>query len=216
MCDIGTKYMLNAIPYIGKATNTNGLPLREYFMKELTRPIHGSKCNLTCDNWFTSVLLAKSFLREPYKLTLVGTRRLNKREIPEEMKNTCSRPGGPSMFGYDGCLTLVSYKTKLSKMVYLPYSCDEGVLNPKTGKPEMIMYYNQTKEYMKIPSTKRTTPWMIKRLEAPTLPKHARDNILNIFPQRNHDALETTGNEPPAKKRRYCDYCTSKKRRCRK
>lgn len=41
MCDSGTKYMINAMPYIGKATNTNGLPLGEYYVKELSQPIHG-------------------------------------------------------------------------------------------------------------------------------------------------------------------------------
>lgn len=146
LCDSGTKYMLNAMPYIGRATNTNGLPQGEYYVKELSRPLHGTNRNITCDNWFTSVPLAKSLLQEPYKLTLVGTIRSNKREIPEELKNTRSRPVGTSMFCYDGCLTLVSYKPKPSKMVYLLSSCNEdGVINTTTGKPEMIMYYNQTK-----------------------------------------------------------------------
>jgi hypothetical protein len=146
MCDSGTKYMLNAMTYIGRATNTNGLPQGEYYVKELSQPIHGTNRNVTCDNWFTSVPLAKSLLQEPYKLTLVGTIRSNKREIPEELKNTRSRLIGTSMFCYDRSLTLVSYKPKPSKMVYLLSSCDEeGVLNSTTGKPEMIMYYNQTK-----------------------------------------------------------------------
>lgn len=47
------------------------------------------------------------------------------------------------MFGYDGCLTLVSYTPKPSNIVS---SCDEeGVLNSTTGKPEIVMYYNQNK-----------------------------------------------------------------------
>lgn len=83
ICDSGTKYMFNAMPYIGKATNTNGLPQGEFYVKELSQPIHGTSRNITCDNWFTSVPLAKSLLSEPYKLTLVGTIRSNKREIPE-------------------------------------------------------------------------------------------------------------------------------------
>ncbi|GBP63866.1 PiggyBac transposable element-derived protein 4 [Eumeta japonica] len=146
MCDSGTKYMINAMPYIGKATNTNGLPQGEYYVKELSKPVHGTNRNITCDNWFTSVPLAKTLLQDPYKLTLVGTIRSNKREIPEQMKNTRSRAVGTSMFCYDGPLTLVSYKPKPSKMVYLLSSCDEnGSINQATGKPEMIMYYNQTK-----------------------------------------------------------------------
>ncbi|GBP43087.1 RNA-directed DNA polymerase from mobile element jockey [Eumeta japonica] len=91
MCDSGTKYMLNAIPYIERATNTKGLPKGEYYVKELSQPIHGTNRNVTCDNWFTSIPLAKSLHEEPYKLTLFGTIRSNKQEIPEELKNTRSR-----------------------------------------------------------------------------------------------------------------------------
>ncbi|CAK1596514.1 unnamed protein product [Parnassius mnemosyne] len=274
LCDSGTKYMLNAMPYIGRATNTNGMPQGEFYVKELSRPLHGTNRNITCDNWFTSVPLAKSLLQEPYKLTLVGTLRSNKREIPEELKNTRSRSVGTSMFCYDGCLTLVSYKPKPSKMVYLLSSCDEdGVINPITGKPEIIMYYNQTKGgvdtfdqmcssmscsrktnrwpmsmfygilniafvnsyviychnilaknekplnrrgYMKKLSAQLSESWMKERLEAPTLPKHVRDNIANILPKPVVQNDTDNEEEPPAKKRRYCTFCTNKKKRMSK
>lgn len=146
MCDSGTKYMINGMPYLGRGTQTNGLPLGEYYVKELSKPLHGSCRNITCDNWFTSIPLAQSLLQEPYKLTMVGTVRSNKREIPEELKNSRSRPVGSSMFCFDGPLTLVSYKPKPAKMVYLLSSCDEdATIHQGTGKPDMIMYYNQTK-----------------------------------------------------------------------
>lgn len=79
MCDNDSKYMINAIPYIGRATVTVGLPLGEYFVKELTRPLHGSNRNITTDNWFSSIPLAKALLCEPYKLTIVCTLRSNKK-----------------------------------------------------------------------------------------------------------------------------------------
>ncbi|XP_058983469.1 piggyBac transposable element-derived protein 4-like [Musca domestica] len=146
ICDSTTKYMFNAIPYLGKTTNTAGLPLGEFYVKELSRPIHGIYRNITCDNWFTSIPLAKGLLNEPYKLTLVGTIRSNKREIPEEIKNTRARKVGTTMFCYDGPLTLLSYKPKPSKMVYLLSSCNEkGTIDDKTGKPDIILYYNETK-----------------------------------------------------------------------
>lgn len=146
MCDSGTRYMIDSMPYLGKGTNTGGAPLGEYFVKELTRSIHGTNRNVTMDNWFTSVPLAKQLLQQPYKLTLVGTLRANKREIPEEMKNCRSRNVNTSMFCYDGPLTLLSYKPKPSKMVYLLSSCDEeGSVNPETKKPRMVEFYNSTK-----------------------------------------------------------------------
>lgn len=50
------------------------------------------------------------------------------------------------MFCFDGPLTLVSYKPKPSKMVFLLSSCDEdAVINESNGKPEMILFYNETK-----------------------------------------------------------------------
>ncbi|CAH2101186.1 unnamed protein product [Euphydryas editha] len=128
------------------ATNTNVLPQGEYYFKELSQPVHGSNRNITCNNWFTSIPAAKSLLLEPYKLTVVGTVRSNKRETPEELKNSRSRPVGTSMFCFDGPLTLASYKPKPSKMVYMLSSCGEdAAINLTTGKPEIIMFYNQTK-----------------------------------------------------------------------
>lgn len=138
--------MIDAIPYLGKCTDTRGLPLGEYFVKELTRSIHGSNRNVTTDNWFTSIPLAKSLEREPYKLTLVGTLRANKREIPDELKNSRNRAVGTSMFCYDGSLTLLSFKPKPSKIVYMLSSCDEeGTVNLASKKPHMIEFYNATK-----------------------------------------------------------------------
>uniref|UniRef100_A0A0K8W812 PiggyBac transposable element-derived protein 4 n=1 Tax=Bactrocera latifrons TaxID=174628 RepID=A0A0K8W812_BACLA len=90
ICDSSTKYMFNAIPYPGKTTITSNLPLGECYVKELSRPIHDTCRCITYDNWFTSIPLAKDLLKEPYKLTLVGTVRSNKREIPEEFTSpTC-------------------------------------------------------------------------------------------------------------------------------
>ncbi|CAK1589288.1 unnamed protein product [Parnassius mnemosyne] len=272
MCDIGTKYMINAMPYLGKGTQTNGLPLGEYYVKELTKPIHGSNRNVTCDNWFTSISLAKSLLQEPYKLTLVGTIRSNKREIPEELKNSRSRPVGTSMFCFDGPLTLVSYKPKPAKMVYLLSSCNEDAsINEPTGKPEIIIYYNQTKggvdtldqmcstmfssrktnrwpmaifygmlniacinayvvythniatkgekalnrkKFMENLSTALTSPFMRKRLDAPTLKRYLRDTITNNLLQMSaQEPTEEDTIEPVAKKRGYCKYCPSKIKR---
>lgn len=146
MADSSTKYMCNAMPYMGKNTNTGNEPLATYFVKELSKPYHGSKRNLTMDNWFTSVPLAEELLKPPYNLTLVGTLRSNKREIPKEMANTRTRPVGSSVFGFDKELTLVSYKPKSNKVVYLLSTThDQPVINTNSKKPEIIEFYNSTK-----------------------------------------------------------------------
>ncbi|XP_045450544.1 piggyBac transposable element-derived protein 4-like [Melitaea cinxia] len=269
LCDAATKYMVNAIPYIGKSTKTNGLPLGEFYVKELTKTVHGSNRNITCDNWFTSVPLAKTLLKSPYNLTMVGTIRSNKREIPEALKNTRSRPVGSSIFCFDGPLTLVSYKPKSSKMVYLLSSCDEdGVVDNTNGKPDIILFYNQTKggvdsfdqmcssmstnrktnrwpmtvfygmlnmsfvnsyiiychnklsrkekplsrkNFIKKISTELTTPWMQQRLEAPTLKRSVRENIMNVIQNEPQPVPEDVPEQPEPKKRRNCGYCSYKK-----
>nr|CAI5866085.1 unnamed protein product [Callosobruchus analis] len=80
-----------AAPYLGKKTNTEGLPLAEYFVKSVLQPFEGSFRNLTMDNWFTSVSLADQLLKGPYKTTLIGTIRKNKLEIPPEMLDIKNR-----------------------------------------------------------------------------------------------------------------------------
>lgn len=35
-CDTKTKYMTDASPYLGKSTKTDGMPLGEFYSKELT------------------------------------------------------------------------------------------------------------------------------------------------------------------------------------
>lgn len=146
MCDNSTKYMINAMPYLGSGTNSSGLPLGEFYVKELTKSIHGTNRNVTTDNWFTSVPLAKALLKEPYKLTQIGTIRSNKREIPPEFQNSRSRLIGTSMFCFDGPLTLLSYKPKANKVVFLLSTSEEEVnINPVTKKPNMVEFYNRTK-----------------------------------------------------------------------
>ncbi|XP_026486439.1 piggyBac transposable element-derived protein 4-like [Vanessa tameamea] len=98
------------------------------------------------DNWFTSVPLAAELLKPPYKFTVVGTLRSNKREIPKEMVNTRNRPVGTSIFGFDKEMTLVSYKPKTNKIVYLLSTThDQPSINANSKKPEIIEFYNSTK-----------------------------------------------------------------------
>ena len=51
-------------------------------VERLISHLKGTCCNLTTDNWYTSYTLAMSLLQD--KITLVGTLKKNKREIPAE------------------------------------------------------------------------------------------------------------------------------------
>lgn len=47
---------------------------------------------MTIGNWFTSVDLAKTMLRDPYKLTIVGALRKNKTDIPQLLDIKSRKP----------------------------------------------------------------------------------------------------------------------------
>lgn len=68
------------------------------------------------------------------------------KEIPKELKNFKDRKCNTSIFCYDNELTLLSYKPKPNKVIYLLSSCDEeGAVNQTTNKPYMVEFYNKTK-----------------------------------------------------------------------
>lgn len=133
-----------AIPYLGKThgvTANESVP--EFFFREVTKPIHGTGRTVTIDNWFTTIPLLLKMLEEPYKLTITGTLRKNKREIPDEMK-VCSKTVPRSKFCYTDKITFVCYTPKKNKIVLVvsTYMLSNAVTD---GKPNMILHYNHTK-----------------------------------------------------------------------
>lgn len=148
--DHNSKYLLGAIPYLGKqvATDDNSTNLGHYYTKELTRPYHNTNRNVTTSNWFTSVPLVTDLL-DDCGMTLVGTIKGNKKEIPVEIKEKNSRKLGSSAFLFTNNMTLVSYipknTKKTKKLVLLVSSLHKQATLGKTGKPEVIEFYNATK-----------------------------------------------------------------------
>lgn len=85
-------------------------------------------------------------LESKHKLTIIGTIRKNKRELPKKFTEIRGRAKKSSLFGHRGNCTLVSYMPKKGKNALLVSSMHAGVeINEITGKPEMIMDYNMTK-----------------------------------------------------------------------
>ncbi|KAJ8968179.1 hypothetical protein NQ314_002438 [Rhamnusium bicolor] len=107
--------------------------------------------NVTTDNYFTSVLLANT-LMENHRLTLIGTVRKNKPQIPRELLEVKGGPVMSTMFAYgkkpNNCL-LVSYVPKPNKNVLLLSTLhNDDKIDERTGeacKPEVITDYNFTK-----------------------------------------------------------------------
>lgn len=98
------------------------------------------------DNFFTSVPLAEKLLEK--NLTIVGTLRQNKPDIPPIMKPSKSREIHSSEFGFNGNMTMVSYVQKKGKAVVLLSTMhDDRAVDESSQKkkPEVIQYYNKTK-----------------------------------------------------------------------
>ena len=112
---------------------------------QLTESISGSGRNVTTDNFFTSYQLSKELTKR--NLTLVGTVRGNRKEIPQDMLPAADREVKSSVFGFsaDGA-TMVSCVPKRRKAVVLVSTehREDTVMPDDSRKPEIINYYNNS------------------------------------------------------------------------
>jgi hypothetical protein len=145
--DADSKYAVDAEIYVGRQP---GEPVQQGLganvVKKLTITLRNSGRNVTMDNFFTSVPLAKELLNE--QLTLVGTMRKNKPDVPPVMQQNRTRLQFSSEFGFNDKVTMVSYVPKKGKAVILISTMHHDVCVDETTakkKPEMINFYNATK-----------------------------------------------------------------------
>ncbi|XP_054866815.1 piggyBac transposable element-derived protein 4-like [Amphiprion ocellaris] len=146
MCDGRVPYAIDGIVYTGRQPGEEAhRNLGADVVHQLCSTITGTGRNITVDNFFTSVPLAASLLEE--NLTIVGTLRQNKPDIPPIMKPSRSREACSSEFGFNGGMTMVSYVPKKGKAVILLSTMhhDKAVADTPKKKPEIIIYYNRTK-----------------------------------------------------------------------
>lgn len=73
--------------------------------------------NITTDNFFTSVPLAEHLLEKG--LTIVGTLRQNKPDIPAVLKSSWSSEVHSTEFGFNDSMTKISYVRKKGKALPL-------------------------------------------------------------------------------------------------
>ena len=109
--DVKTYYIYNCMPYLGRQPGE----LRQEnvgakVVCDLLEPLYNSGRNVTVDNFFASIPLANELLSK--KITLVGTLRKNKSEIPAEFLPNRRREISSSLFGFQNQLSLVSFVPK--------------------------------------------------------------------------------------------------------
>ncbi|XP_025196199.1 piggyBac transposable element-derived protein 4-like [Melanaphis sacchari] len=159
LVDSKTYYTSNMEVYVG--TQPDG-PFKcdnspSSIVKRLISTISKTGRNITMDNWYTSIPLAIDLL-ENHKLTIVGTIRKNKREIPKCFLDTKKREVNSIIFGYGKNIILLSYVPRKNKNVMLISTMHEkGLIDDSTvgKKPEVILYYNSIKSGVDIVDEKK-------------------------------------------------------------
>ena len=146
LCDAEKRYIFNGFPYLGKVEteNRNGVQLGEFVAMKLLEPYYKGGYSVSTDNFFTSLKLSNRLLTE--KITLVGTMKRNRREIPSILQHSRSAAVG-SVVGVKHVSSktcLFSFKTKKEKTVIMLSSSHTNI-QMNNQKPEVIHFYNQTK-----------------------------------------------------------------------
>ncbi|KAJ8932105.1 hypothetical protein NQ318_022242 [Aromia moschata] len=146
LCDAESFYTSNIEIYCGKQPEgpyaVSNTPTD--IVKRLITPIANSGRNLTIGNWFTNIPLADELLDK--KITVVGTLKKNKREIPPEFQPQKQRVVESSLFGFQKEKKLVSYVPRKNKSVILLSTLhDSDDIDPDSRKPQIILDYNATK-----------------------------------------------------------------------
>ncbi|XP_064867035.1 piggyBac transposable element-derived protein 4-like [Oncorhynchus nerka] len=143
-CDAKFSYAWKMQVYTGKAAG--GGPEKNQGMRVVLDLTTGrSGRNVTCDNFFTSYDLGQRLLER--NLTMVGTVRKNKAELPPALLESRGRQVLSSRFAFMPTTTLVSYLAKKNKNVLLLSTLHtEGHISDRRDrKPAVILDYNCNK-----------------------------------------------------------------------
>lgn len=145
ICDALNGYALNGKIYSGKESGVVTHGLATAVTKELASMFYNTGRVLTMDNFFTSLPLVEFLFDQ--NLSVVGTVRNNKRDLPNEFKERGKRALYSSAFAFRPKAMVVSYVGKAKKVVNVLSSHHNSALvhSGKKFKPEIIQYYNKTK-----------------------------------------------------------------------
>ena len=107
------------MPHVGKEDRPQ-VDVAEHVVMSLIMLYHKTGKNVTTDNHFTSLKTAKNILQ--HNITMVGTLRENKKEIPTELHvDTRQQPLYTSrfLFTQENNIILLYYKVKQKKQAFL-------------------------------------------------------------------------------------------------
>ena len=112
---------------------------------DLVENIEYSGQNITCDNFFTNLLLAQKLLQK--NLTVVGKMRKNKPELPTEFTVTKGRNVKSTIFGFQQEAIIASYCSKKKRVVNMlsTMHSQPEIESTSDQKPSIILFYSKTK-----------------------------------------------------------------------
>nr|XP_020444398.1 piggyBac transposable element-derived protein 4-like [Monopterus albus] len=146
LCDANSSYAWKMQEYMGRAGNA-GARTTNLASQVVTSLTQGLEHRLvTCNNFFTSYELARSLLLK--NITMLGTIRRNKPELPPESLSAFGREVFSTRFAFSDLVTLVSYVPRKNKTVLLlitKHSRPEVDETRRDKKPRAILDYNRTK-----------------------------------------------------------------------
>ena len=146
LADNDTSYSMKSIVYIGAGTFANmanlDVPVPTKAVLGLVDCSEGTNRNITTDNYYTSIALAREL--KSRKLTLVGTLKKNKTCIPPCFLTKSN--AGTVHYGFDkqNEYTLLSVTPKKNKKVVF-FSSMHQTKQSDGNTEEINMYYNKTK-----------------------------------------------------------------------
>lgn len=108
---------MNGLIYTGKSTTSRDINQGERVVKDLIAPYRESGRNISMDNFFTTLPLAKHLLS--WNLIIVRTLKKNKKHIPAEMQTSKDREEFTILFGFHEKVTICSYVPQKNKAVLL-------------------------------------------------------------------------------------------------
>jgi hypothetical protein len=139
-----SRYIWGVLPYTGKDGKEVTKNLASTVVLKLTENLAGTGRNICTDNFYTSLHLCRSLkLRS---LSLVGTMRKHRRELPPCALETRGRDVGDCMFVYNKDATLLSFIPRKKRVCLILSSMhlQKGVID-ENGRGEINNYYNRCK-----------------------------------------------------------------------
>ena len=112
---------------------------------DLVEDVENSIRNITCDNFFTNLSLARKLLQR--KLTLVGTMRKNKPELLTKFTVAKGQNAKSTIFGFQQDAMIASYRYKKERVVNMlsTIHSQPEIESTSDQKPSIILFYNKTK-----------------------------------------------------------------------